>query len=192
MNIEKNEAEILSRLNPLRELLKIICRSPQNGVATQIARFNYSPFERIIGAFDGNLDKASDFRKWRFLTYHKQFRANYFEVWHLSDERNRTFYLEKIYLHLYYFNPIKSIEFAVLSLHSDPNEPLEEAHCLYKRSPHLHLSYPKSPFGEAHIALNKYDLDYVLQNIENLETAFFTALTMIKEEIILKDNTYEF
>lgn len=174
------EKELPSRVRSVSKLLRPICRDSRNGPASNFSNpLSSKHLMRTIGAHDGN-NNLDNVRDWRFFTHNRNYRGNYFETWAKVPQTKDKWYLLLAYLHIYR----RSDDVGILALHVDPNEGATAAHCDYKRSPHIHLLYPETLFPNAHIALNKLDLDNILQNIDTLELALKSGISLIVEEMI--------
>lgn len=137
----------------------------------------------VIGTHDGS-PPSGFYRDWRFATYVPSYSCMYFELWREFD--SNKWFLDRAYLHLYQTNPHEHSETEFLCLHCDPNEPLEAAHSVYKRGPHLHINgWTLPPLSHAHIALQQErHLDLVLVSCDELTAALCWAVKMIKEEVL--------
>jgi hypothetical protein len=187
-NIELNEFDLIKRSSSVRGMLDPICYS-KTGLASGFVHTGDS-FTKIISAYEGS-KPSKGHREWRFTTHHPQFKANYHEVWKLSDLKKRNWYMDRVYLHIFYFSKASEDEIDVLALHCDPNEPIGK-HQKYKQSPHLHFWYPKSPFRHAHVALNKMEIDKLIFEISLLDDAIKSAIEMIVHQIIIPSEQYFF
>ncbi len=137
----------------------------------------------VFGTFSGSLpDLPVD--EWRFTTFVPSIRGAYRERWIPVDERGRRYYLELAYLHLYEQLAVGEGERQFLALHCDPNEDDESPHAKYKQGPHVHVVTAPQPLPHSHFALNLGDLPRVLSSLHDLQTAFSTAVLLLREQVL--------
>jgi hypothetical protein len=136
----------------------------------------------VLGVHQGAPPLA--YRDWRFSTYRREFRCNYFEIWEPLGERSDRYVMNRAYFTLFRVSGRPLKEYDVVALHADPILGDDEAHVLYKRGPHLHVISAGDPLSHAHIALNKGHLEETLSTIENLSDAIASAVLMIREQIV--------
>lgn len=180
MNLVYNIDDINTyRVNEVRDILKNV--SGNNNLFID----QFSTSGNVVIAVANNRDDRTKFTSWKFSTYRKNLIASYYEIWKKMEENK--YYLFRLYLHLYntdeeYNNHVADSEYVLL--HCDPNEPEDQAHSKYKRSPHLHI---KSAFGSlphSHLALNLNDLNKILSSRVELNQAFDTATKLLKDQIL--------
>ncbi len=113
-------------------------------------------------------------------------RGSYFEQWLPVDERQKRYYIDSAYLHLYRRPEAigRAEEFEILGLHCDPNEPGHTEHARYKQGPHLHVSTSEQPMPRSHIALNLGNLVETLGSIDQLSVAWQTAIKMLEDQVL--------
>ncbi len=137
----------------------------------------------IFGAFSGpRPDRPID--EWRFGTFVPSIRAAYRERWTPSDDSAKHYSLMQAYLHLYEQLSSDESEQQFLALHCDPNEDARAPHVRYKLGPHVHVLTAPQPLPHSHFALNLSDIAGVLSSLENLDTAFSTAIRMLQEQVL--------
>lgn len=145
---------------------------------------NFGPREYIIATHDGSAT-SSRYTDWRFATIHPQFRALYYEMWHIN---NKSLALEKAYLHLYKINVSRRDDTEYLFLHCDPNEPAGSKHFHYKRGPHLHIRVAEQPIPHSHIALCYLNVDDVLLSLDSLSKAMEKCTEIIRDQFLALAN----
>lgn len=168
----KREQQISRLLNPLApQTRRLSCRRRlQNRML-------------VLSAFLGTEPGEPDPQEWRFATRVPRIRASYYEHWLPTDFRQRSFYLERAYLHLYVRQDDR-VEKEIIALHCDPNEAASNKHYLYKAGPHVHMTTAENPLHHAHIALNSDDLDSVLASVQELTSALGTAVKMLNDQVL--------
>ena len=179
MNIELPESSLSNRGQSIRRLLLPIARQKGGPAHKRQTVRN----EIIIGAVDTTASE-SNYRSWRFLTTAKDYRGMYFERWIQKSQRERVFYLDRAYLHIYRLNRVSGDEKEILCLHCDPNEPENALHARYKRGPHLHLMSSEQPFPHSHIALALHSLEDLLTSMDKLSLGLEKAILMIREQFL--------
>jgi hypothetical protein len=143
----------------------------------------YLKREVVLIAYIGEQPTSPDPDEWRFPTRISNIRATYYERWIPTDERQKAFYLERAYLHLYRRDDA-GVEAQIMALHCDPNEPESSKHFKYKAGPHIHVSMAEHPVRRAHLALNNANLATVLSSITELTSALRSAVTMVDDEVL--------
>jgi hypothetical protein len=145
----------------------------------------------VLGSFSGSQPSSDFVRDWRFATPVAGLWGSYFERWIPADTKEKYYYLDRAYLHLYWLAGAQDVsEREILALHCDPNEPEEPAnhpglkHSRYKRGPHIHVSTAEQPMPHSHIALNLGHLPEVLASFENLTVAIRSAIQILNEQVI--------
>lgn len=145
----------------------------------------------ILASFSGPQPPSDSYRDWRFATTATNLWGSYFERWMPADPKERHYFLDRAYLHLYERTRSEGAgDKEILGLHCDPNEPLEHEnhgglkHARYKRGPHIHVSTAEQPMPHSHIALNLGHLDEVLESFDNLSSAIQSAIRMLNDQVI--------
>jgi hypothetical protein len=137
----------------------------------------------VLSAYVGSEPTDPDPDDWRFPTKIPGIRACYYERWFPTDFRRTRLYLDRAYLHLF-IHPEHNTEKQVLALHCDPNEAETSKHFVYKAGPHIHMSTAEHPLDRTHIALNTSNLAAVLKSVQDLTSAFETAVKMVEEQVL--------
>jgi len=170
------EEQVAKRGSRISHILKPLSRIP-SGPASE--RRGSSNGEIIIGVHDGSLVK-SHFTDWRFATTIPGFSANYYEIWSLTDVKQRRFCLEKAYLTIY------KDDQEYICLHCDPNRTnVEETEkIIYQKGPHLHIKCADKPIPKAHLALGGVHTEKTISDAESLTNAIKWSIQMIKDEVL--------
>lgn len=121
--------------------------------------------------------------QWRFTTRIAGIRASYHEIWLPTDFRQKSFFLDRAYLHLF-IRRDERIEEEILALHCDPNEPASSKHYRYKAGPHIHMTTAEDPLPHTHIALNASDFDRVLRSVADLMASLEVAISMVNDQVL--------
>lgn len=113
--------------------------------------------------------------EYRFNIYKENFSAEYFELWRTQNAA--TWYLDRIYLHLYHTDKQFREEKQYFCIHSDPEDTNTYKHL------HLHINIANEPIPKSHIALADGNQGLIKKK-EALFTAFNRAIKMVKIEIL--------
>lgn len=162
-------------------ILKPILRNPESGGPPYTIKKLQGSQITIIGR-----DKAltSDFKNWRFATFHSNFRALYYETWLPTDlNKPDLWYLTKAYLNIYLLDRARREEKEYICLHSDP-EATGDSRSYYKASPHLHIKMAADPIPKAHIALANYHLEQILTSEKDFFQVMSWGVELICNEIL--------
>ena len=138
----------------------------------------------FVIAISDTIESGTDFTTWRFNTYIPDFHAMYYEIWRPLYED--TYYLDRVYFHLYKTKQTKLEETEYILLHCDASEPEDTEHSIYKQSPHLHIKCAEHPIPHSHFALNICDLHNTLYSLENLTVAIHNAIEMLDKQVLLQ------
>jgi hypothetical protein len=180
--------ELSARPDKVRAMLYSLVVDPDSRRTPGFIHCQSAPaFDRrqhVLAVHDGLPTDVSDYQSWRFSTYRRGFRCQYFEIWTAVDDRFFVYELYKAYLTLsrIYSRPLR--EDKLLALHCDPSTEDSERHAFYKQGPHIHLDAAKYPLSRAHIALNRGHLPQVLASADSLSDEIGAAVTMLKEEVL--------
>lgn len=139
--------------------------------------------ELILSIYVGDQPTSINPDEWRFPTRVTTIRASYYEKWKPTDERQKSFFLEQAYLHLF-LRKSSGAEEQILAVHCDPNSSETDKHFPYKAGPHLHMSAAESPLHKAHVALNNGSLRSVLASVAALTSALSLAIAMVDNQVL--------
>lgn len=123
----------------------------------------------------------SNYRDWRINTFHKNFKANYFERW-IGDNGNK-WCLERCYLNIYHLNKSKGEETEYICLHADPLENKYE-HLEFKQAFHLHIIKADQPIPHSHLAFGHQFLNEIYRSEDTFFFHFKKNLQLIVKEIL--------
>ena len=170
MAILINERKLSERQNKIRKNLFLI----NSKLAVDRKQQQYNSI--IIYAKDSTVND----HKALFKTSNEDVKANYFEIWTLSDPK--TWELQKLYFRIDVkkgFNDYAEI----LSFHVD----LDIVEDCYKKHPHLHIKHPHFEcISNAHISLNLNDYLEITNSIELFDENLTKVIQMIEKEFISK------
>jgi len=136
---------------------------------------------KVIAAHDGL--PQSHFRDRWFSTFAEDIKAQYFELWQLTEDET-SLKLMRAYLNISIFDRVSRQYEELLSVHSDPYELGKEPQCLYKRGPHIHVHQTAHPMPKCHFPMNYLELDRVLANVDNITEAIEKAVEVVKYEVV--------
>lgn len=178
-----DESDLAKRGPLIRKLLAPILDQRNRG-ALAFTTGPKSSDQYFVAAFDKRT--ASELENLRFATFHKEFRANYYEVWIPFDRvGHKKWCLSKAYLHIYRVNRSTAEETEFVALHADPQEPDGDL-AAYKRTPHIHIKASEYPIPKAHIAITIGSLRQVLDSSQTLFAAMKHGIELIKDEILIR------
>lgn len=186
-------SRLTRRATAVRELLLPLVTNPDDESVgyIQCQKARTASRRNFVLAGHSGVSPDVDYRDWRISTYRRDFRCRYYEIWEPADERFQTYKLYRAYLTLFRIPRRQPTEDDLIALHCDPTIDESEPHALYKRGPHLHMSFAGHPYSHAHLALNQGHLTDTLKDIESLSNALATSIGMLKEQILELDWSQE-
>jgi len=179
--IKLTEKELSKRGPELNKLLGPLLRNPKEG-GPAWSRKTRQGFQVVIIARDKEL--TNNYESWRFATFHRDFKAVYYEIWlPLDVAKQDSWYLTKAYLNIFRIDRTKRDEKEYVCLHIDPEES-EGVNAKYKQSPHLHIKAAEDPIPKAHIAIVNGFLEQILSSEKQLFRAMKLGIELIRVEIL--------
>lgn len=175
--IQISQEQLLSRGQKIIQFLRPLAKDPSAPAYERVATAR----KYVIGVHDGSPSR-SNYQEWSFATIVSKLRGKYYERWIRQD--NKSWYMERAYLKIYWVERSTMGEKKFLALHCDPTESDEASHAIYKQGPHLHIQDAAFPIPRAHIALDTVHLKLILNSINSLTKALELAVLMIKEEVL--------
>lgn len=178
-HIKLTEKEVSKRGSNFNKLLKPILSDSKQMIPWSVQRL-----QGAINIVAYEVKTSSDYRSWRFSTFHKDFKAFYFETWLAIDGDKQDFwYLVKAYLNIYKIDRINRDENEYVCLHIDPEESGTDR-SEYKQTPHIHVKAAEDPIPKAHISITNGYLKYVLLSEKELFKAMNLGIDLIRKEIL--------
>lgn len=179
--IKLTEKELSKRGPELNKLLGPLLRNPKEGGPAWSQKTGQG-FQVAIIARDKVL--TNNYESWRFATFHRDFKAVYYEIWlPLDIAKQDSWYLTKAYLNIFRIDRTKHDDKEYVCLHIDPEES-EGENAKYKQSPHLHIKAADAPIPKAHIAIVNGFLEQILSSEKQLFKAMKLGIELIRVEIL--------
>lgn len=112
---------------------------------------------------------------------------SYYEVWEETEDP-QIVQIYQMYLNVYRIaNEYDEEE--LLGLHSDPSEPMNSPHGMYKISPHIHVFAGDQPFSHSHIALSLLNIRENCTSVSTLTQSFRRFIKMVDEQMLTQIDT---
>lgn len=177
--IQLGERDVGKRAQTIQRMLRPISSIAHGPACSR----GTAPDAVVLGAHAGTRGSGA-YRDWRFPTSKPTIQAMYFELWRSLGGTSHTLYMDRAYMTIYRVDREDRTERAILSLHSDPNEPRGNEHWQYKHCLHLHIEAAEAPIPHAHIALCDGFTDSVLTSTDSLTDAIERAVRMVADEVL--------